>query len=216
MKNETTSFRRVCRGSVIFDHPPIAAASESDDSSGSGEGVDYILTDIPASQQAKEEAERNYSLAVAPTDSLLVDDSEGQAVEPLSDYVTHYRLANKSVKKSQKGPQFASCTILKKGGKCSIEKGRTLTRTINLSLGATRNWAAGQLGISSANTTTTTVSCHSPAMKKGEIWRGYSMGSRHKYKVKKLTYYKGRDLVDTKTSGWLYAFNPYRNSIACG
>lgn len=191
-------------------------ASESDDSPAGGEGVDYSLTEIPASQQEREEAERNYSLAVDPTDSLLVAGSEGQTVEPQSDYVTHYRMANKSVKKSQKGPQFASCTILKNGGTCNIGKGKTLNRTINLSLGVTRNCAAGQLGISAAKTTTTTVVCNSPAMKKGEVWRGYSMGSRHKYRVKKLTYYKGRELVDTQTSGWLYAFNPCRSDIACG
>lgn len=96
----------------------------------------------------------------------------------------------------------------------------SITRTVQLSLGATRSFVSASLGFSSAEGVTTTVSCSSPALKAGQVWKARARGSSYTYKVKKLQAYKPR-VGPTKwrtvsTSAALKAYNPYASDISCG
>jgi len=51
-------------------------------------------------------------------------------------------------------------------------------------------------------------------MKAGEVWRAYAVGSRYRYKAKKVTMI-GYVVAKTEKSGWLYAFNPRAADIHC-
>ncbi|WP_156761381.1 hypothetical protein [Microbacterium karelineae] len=113
------------------------------------------------------------------------------------------------------------CKIGTDGGKCTISKGETATRTINVALGASRGLVSGQLGISSSHSQTVTIGCESDpdGMKAGQVWRAYAVGDKFTYKVKKReTRYSndGRVLsTNTSYSGLLWAFNPYSNGLFC-
>jgi hypothetical protein len=106
------------------------------------------------------------------------------------------------------------CSIGRDGGTCTVSRGKSADRTINLSLGLTRGVAAAGLGISSAKSISTTVSCTSPGMKKGSLWRAWAVGDYWKYKAKKVTY-ADAVLVKAQSSGYLYAFNPSPTRIHC-
>lgn len=64
------------------------------------------------------------------------------------------------------------------------------------------------------------LSCSSPALKAGQVWKARALGSTYTYKVKKLQAYKPRigplkwRTVDT--SATLKAYNPYASDISCG
>lgn len=109
---------------------------------------------------------------------------------------------------------IATCSVGTDGGICTISRGKSADRTINLSLGLTRSVAAASLGFSSAKSVSTTVSCQSPVMKRGSVWRAWAVGHYWKYKAQKVTYVDGV-LVSKQTSGYLYAFNPGASRIHC-
>ncbi|RUQ87291.1 hypothetical protein [Labedella gwakjiensis] len=109
---------------------------------------------------------------------------------------------------------IATCSVGTDGGICTISRGKSADRTISLSLGLTRSVAASSLGFSSAKSVSTTVSCQSPVMKRGSVWRAWAVGHYWKYKAQKVTYVDGV-LVNTQTSGYLYAFNPGASRIHC-
>jgi hypothetical protein len=109
---------------------------------------------------------------------------------------------------------FAQCSIGTAGGTCTITTGKSVTRTVGLSLGASRDWAAGQLSISSANTVSTSVSCTSPPLPAGGVWRAKARGDRFTYKIRKQTWI-GQILYSTETSGTQSSFNPYPTNIHC-
>lgn len=118
------------------------------------------------------------------------------------------------------GEVFASCRITTTGGTCTIAKAESITRTVQLSLGVSREVVSASLGFSSAKSVSTTVSCSSPALKAGQVWKARALGSTYTYKVKKLQAYKPRigplkwRTVDT--SATLKAYNPYASDISCG
>lgn len=105
---------------------------------------------------------------------------------------------------------IGSCSIGRDGGTCTISRGKTADRTISLSLGLTRSVAASSLGISSGKS----VSCTSPGMKKGSVWKAWAVGDYWKYKAKKVTYVDAV-LVKAQTSPYLSAFNPSSTRIHC-
>jgi hypothetical protein len=109
---------------------------------------------------------------------------------------------------------ISSCSVGTAGARCTIAKGKSASRSIQLTLGLTRKIVSGALGFSADSSVTTTVSCSSPTMKVGQVWRAYAVGTRHKYKAKKVTMV-GYLVASTETSGWLYAFNPQPADIHC-
>ena len=66
------------------------------------------------------------------------------------------------------GPAFASCKISTTGGTCNISSAKAVTRSVQVSLGATRGFVSGSLGFSAGASVTTTVACTSPPLKAGE------------------------------------------------
>ncbi|RWZ68028.1 hypothetical protein ELQ92_01870 [Labedella populi] len=109
---------------------------------------------------------------------------------------------------------IGSCSIGRDGGTCTISRGKTADRTISLSLGLTRSVAASGLGISSGKSVSTSVSCTSPGMKRGSVWKAWAVGDYWKYKAKKVTSVDAV-LVKAQTSAYLYAFNPSSTRIHC-
>lgn len=131
---------------------------------------------------------------------------------------THYVMLNKkTVSKSyvDKAHPLGSCKAGKSGVTCRIDITTSATRTVGLALGATRGWASGQLSISSAKTQSTAVSCTSPKLKKGQVFRAYPRGTRYSYTIQKWLVTTTGYVYVLGKSKTLYAFNPKKNSIYC-
>ncbi|HTL40526.1 MAG TPA: hypothetical protein VL294_03540 [Pseudolysinimonas sp.] len=124
------------------------------------------------------------------------------------------------VSKSSLGGQIgskvlASCLIRSTGGTCTITRGKTASREVQLSLGMSWASATAQLGIGSGRTVTTTVSCSSPALEAGTSWKARPVGTIYYYKIRKRLIQAGHVLSTTMSSP-LKAFNPSASKIACG
>ncbi|WP_270366021.1 hypothetical protein [Microbacterium algeriense] len=140
--------------------------------------------------------------------------------QPASASVYRYNVISKSATLHVTGTIFASCKITTAGGSCGISKGKSFTRTVGTSLGATRADVAVGLSISSADSETTTVGCTSPKLRAGQIWHARALGTRFTYKVQKQQAYKPR-VGPTRwktvgTSSQLQAYDPSANGISCG
>lgn len=142
------------------------------------------------------------------------------SAEPASAALFRYKVIEKSSTANVTGGVFASCKITTNGGACDIARGKSITRTIGISLGASRSVVSSGLSISAGNTVTTTVACQSPALKAGQTWHGRALGTRYNYKVQKQQSYKPRvgatQWKAVGTSSKLTAFDPKPNSISCG
>ncbi|MFT0847391.1 hypothetical protein VR010_06505 [Actinomycetaceae bacterium L2_0104] len=214
---------------VLFSLLSLSVApflSQSVEPSSGEDGVEEVegsTIDVPLFIQDIEESQKNSELLVDPTNGVIsglenfqpsFENIQNETQDgPGTGVYREVRFNSKA--RNYKGPQFASCKALVNGTRCQISVGKQVTRSINVSLGATRGLVASQLGISSASSTTTTVSCTSPSLKAGQYFRGYAMGDRYKYQVVRKSKSHGI-VIKTDTSGWLYAFDPYRSSIACG
>jgi hypothetical protein len=110
---------------------------------------------------------------------------------------------------------IGGCIISSNGGTCSVSRGLSASRTIEVSLNVSRGFVSGQLGISSNSTVTTTTTCSSPALKAGQRWWAHPVGNRWSYQVRKTTTLAGR-VSNTNTSGVLHAFDPFSSVISCG
>lgn len=117
-------------------------------------------------------------------------------------------------KMSHSAKSISSCTIGTTGGSCTISKGKSSARTVQVSLGISRKDVTSALGISNAKTVTVQVSCTSPTMKKGQTWRAYAKGYKWNYKIKRVSInYLGQ--ISRTTSGWKHTFNPSPSDIYC-
>ncbi|GAA3526128.1 hypothetical protein AFL01nite_05330 [Aeromicrobium flavum] len=105
------------------------------------------------------------------------------------------------------------CSAGSDGVKCSITSGRTATRTIATSFGLSNDWVAGELNISSSSSQSVSVGCNTVTLKKGQKLEAYPLGSRHKYRIKKISWWPSRS--ETTLSGWKYTYNPYKTGIHC-
>lgn len=121
------------------------------------------------------------------------------------------KVSNSYVNRSNR---LGSCTVGSTGSVCTISRTESATRSIDLSLGITRGAVSASLGISAAQSVSTAVSCTSPAMNAGQTWSAYPRGDRWSYNVRKKTILGG-SVVNTETSGTLYAFNPRANDVYC-
>ncbi|WP_143938863.1 hypothetical protein [Tessaracoccus rhinocerotis] len=123
-----------------------------------------------------------------------------------------YKVVDKSktLNYVNRGQVLASCKALNTGVTCSISKGASSTRTVQLGMTMKRAEITGSLGISSAATVSVNVTCTSPTMYSGQVFKAFPMGERHRYKVQR------ESLLGIEKTGWLYAFNPTVNGFACG
>lgn len=143
--------------------------------------------------------------------------SEGSEDGPITTQQlwTTTTVINKSSTSNSIGTQvLASCTVAVAGATCTITSGKSATRTIGLTFGATRSQVAGSLNISAAATQTISVSCTSPALPKGGSWRAKPKGTKFTYKIRELTYVDAI-IVSQRDSATLTAFSPTANAIYC-
>ena len=132
--------------------------------------------------------------------------------------VTVYKVVSKSLLSSNYtnySNELARCNAATSGVTCSISQSVSATRTIGLDLGASRGVIATGLSISSASSTSISVTCNSPAMSAGQSFRAYPVGSRYSYKIQKRAVAPGSDTL-LATSGTLYAFDPRTSGVTCG
>lgn len=123
----------------------------------------------------------------------------------------YYYVVNKSTVSTgyvRKAQVLASCQAVTSGTTCSISDSKSATRTIGLALDATRSFVAANLSISSSYTRTLTVTCNSPVMTAGQVFKAWPRGYLFQYRIKKI--YVGGGSI----SPYLNAFDP--RGIACG
>jgi hypothetical protein len=134
--------------------------------------------------------------------------------------VYRYNVLNVMTKSNAVGGVIANCKITTSGGVCTITRGKTATRTIEVSLGATRVEVSAGLKISAASSVTTTVGCTSPALESGKIWKARALGTEYRYTLQKQESHRprvGRVIWTTvETSANHKAFNPSSAGISCG
>lgn len=132
--------------------------------------------------------------------------------------VTHkYSLVNHTITTfwTRKAQLLGSCSAVNVGLTCTIARGKSASRTVQVDFSATRGSITAALGISSAYTVETTVSC-SAHINAGQRWGAWPVGSHHKYLVKDTaTTSFGATTVNVGTT-YKYTFNPYASSISCG
>lgn len=103
---------------------------------------------------------------------------------------------------------IASCSGTP-GTVCRIERSVSAERRIDLTLGVSRGFVAGELNISSAKTRTVSVSCSATITSNRPELRAYPTGTQIFYKVT-------RNQNGTKTtSGTKMAFVPHSSSTFC-
>lgn len=110
---------------------------------------------------------------------------------------------------------FASCQIRSDGGTCTITRGRSVSRQVQLTWGMAWSAATAQLGIGSETSVATTVSCSSPALAAGTSWKARPVGTKYYYKIRRQ-YVQAGHVLKTEVSGRLTAFNPSPSHISCG
>lgn len=131
--------------------------------------------------------------------------------QPNSLFVWH-RITDKSKTSNyvRRAQTLATCKAVTTGVTCTISKSASSTRTVQVGLGLKREDITSNLGFSSSSTVSVTVSCTSPKMSKGQVFKAFPLGDHHRYKVVR------ESMIGTEKTGWLYAFNPYTNGFACG
>jgi hypothetical protein len=132
--------------------------------------------------------------------------------------VSHkYSLVNHTIAKywTRKAQLLGSCSAVNVGLTCTIARGKSASRTVQVDFSASRGAITAALGISSAYTVETTVSC-SAHINAGQRWGAWPVGSHHKYLVKDTaTTSFGATTTNVGTT-YKYTFNPYASSISCG
>lgn len=157
------------------------------------------------------------SAATGSDETSLVGQS-GETVEPNDTDVqpnapfAFYKVVDKSKTSNyaNRSQTLASCKALNTGVTCTIAKSASSTRTVQLGMTMKRQDITASLGFSSAATVGVTVSCTSPTMMSGQVFKAFPLGERHRYKVQR------ESLLGVEKTGWLYAFNPYSNGFSCG
>ncbi|WP_143244609.1 hypothetical protein [Agrococcus casei] len=146
--------------------------------------------------------------------------ADDDLLKPMANIHTYYTVITKKTISSSYTNKSQLLGVCKNpGGKCSISKSVSVTRTIQLSLGAARNNVSAGLGISNAGTVSSSISCTSQILKNGQTFRAYPLGTRYSYQIRAEQWIVERGVkqhkISTKTSGTLYAFNPHPNGVSC-
>lgn len=105
---------------------------------------------------------------------------------------------------------LGSCKAASQNVTCTISKSTSSTRTVQVGMSLKRGDVTGSLGISSGTTVGVSVSCTSPKMNVGQVFKAWPLGSKYKYRIRR------ESLLPTEYTGWLYTFNPYTNGFTCG
>ncbi|HEX7716624.1 MAG TPA: hypothetical protein VF416_05000 [Marmoricola sp.] len=95
------------------------------------------------------------------------------------------------------------------GGTCTITRVESRTTTISTGLGLSKGAVAASIGFQVGYTSSTSVSCTSPKLKQGQVFRAYVVGTTKMYKIQRT--YAGH----TDTTGYLFARQPKKADIYC-
>lgn len=153
---------------------------------------------------------------VSGTGSTFVSSGEGPSVDgPLSGDAwaavpqTSYDIVDLSrTKVTNFSQQKAVCYAGTSDINCSNAVRMTASKTISVSQGASRGWAAGQLGWTNTYSTEVSTTC-SKTLKKGQSLVAYPYGTKATYKIRKVVSPRG----SSSTSGWMTSFAP--TGISC-
>ncbi len=102
---------------------------------------------------------------------------------------------------------IASCRNA--GGTCSIQRVQSRSTTVGVAFGLSVKTVSAGINVSRTATSSTAVTCNSPKLRKGQVFRAYVMGVYKTYRIRKT--HAGH----TWTSGLLKARQPYKTSIHC-
>ena len=102
---------------------------------------------------------------------------------------------------------IASCR--NNGGTCSIQRVQSRSTTVGTSFGLSVKTVSAGIDVSRTATSSTAVTCNSPKLRRGQIYRAYVMGIYKTYRIQRT--YAGH----SKTSSLLRAYQPYKTSIHC-
>jgi hypothetical protein len=102
---------------------------------------------------------------------------------------------------------IASCR--NDGATCSIQKVQSRSTTVGTAFGLSVKTVSAGINVSRTATSSTAVTCNSPKLRKGQVFRAYVVGIYKTYRIKKT--YAGH----TSTSALLKARQPYKTSIHC-
>ncbi|MFI6294830.1 hypothetical protein ACIBEJ_24790 [Nonomuraea sp. NPDC050790] len=140
--------------------------------------------------------------------------AQGAAAEPIPGIPrTKYTIKVTSVHNGavNRNKMLASCSA-GIGGTCSISRSFSVQRTIQVNLGVSRDFVAGQIGFSKSTTATVTAQCNSrPFTKSGQVYRAYPLGVKKRYNIIRTISIDGKVIKTTTSSG--EAFNP--TGVSC-
>ncbi|TDE27162.1 hypothetical protein E1295_43390 [Nonomuraea mesophila] len=102
------------------------------------------------------------------------------------------------------------------GGTCSISRTFEVTRTIQVSLGVSRNFVASEINFSSAKSKSVRATCNSPKFtSSSQLYRAYPGGTRRWYTITRKLYV-GDKVKETRKTGPHMAFDPKGVSCVLG
>lgn len=153
------------------------------------------------------------ALAVLPM-ALIPFTAQSAAAEPIPG-IPHIKYSIKVTSVHNGAVNYkkmlASCSVAV-GGTCSISRSFSVQRTIQVNLGVSRDFVAGQIGFSKSTTATVTSQCNSrPFTKNTQVFRAYPIGVKKRYNIIKKTWLDGKVIRTATSSG--EAFNP--TGVSC-
>ncbi|RIX28011.1 hypothetical protein D1781_10920 [Amnibacterium setariae] len=131
--------------------------------------------------------------------------------------VTTYDVVDKSVTHNyvDKSHVIGGCPASNAKQTCTVSKGKSMTRTVGVALGASRSDVTASLEISNSTEVNSSTSC-SIVVAAGHSAKAYAGGDRYRYHVRANTFSSatGKTTHRVNTS-WSYAFNPKANLVSC-
>lgn len=164
----------------------------------------------PHRTDVKERAVKTILRTVATMASAVAVVLGGVSVAAPASAWTTYKVTeiSRSTGRVNMNDMLASCSGTP-GTVCRIERSVSAERRIDLALGVSRGFVAGELNISKASTRTVSVSCSATITSNRPVLRAYPLGTQIFYKVT-------RNQNGTKTtSGTKMAFVPNSSSTFC-
>ncbi|GIJ52344.1 hypothetical protein Val02_92300 [Virgisporangium aliadipatigenens] len=125
-----------------------------------------------------------------------------------------YEVLNKSFYSGVSNPGGAVASCFNPNATCTLTVTLSKSTTITTSFGYTGEGIASQLGFQFNRTVSAAAACTSPKLRSNQQYVAYRLGRQARYKIRRTTYSRNRIVV--KTSGWLYAWEPYTGAqIRC-
>jgi hypothetical protein len=109
--------------------------------------------------------------------------------------------------------ELGRCYAGSPGIACTISRSSAATNTYALALSATVIWLAAQFNISTATTTSVSISCQSPPLAAGRHFSAFPVGTLRGYRIRQTDYTSNGSL--TTLSGPLTSYQANTNAFFC-